>query len=317
MPVAAPRANLLASGTQRTMPFTPTLWFAVAYGNGAFVAPGYASTYAARSTDGGLTWSQVTLPASRNWTAITTDGAGTWVCIADGTTAGAISTDNGATWSAGTAPSNGTCRTLSYSNGVYFAAYNATGTAYRSTNGSTWSPVTMPGTRDWKQAEGNGSGTWVVTASDTVTPTWFAYSTDDAQTFSKSGATGSTSYSLAYLRNQFLSIGSTGAYSTNGSAWTTVAYSTIGIPDGAATGNGVAISPTYTAAGTATCFVSYDGSAIGTFSLPAARSWSHAAYGAGRFVVVVQANVNYCYTVDLTFNKSNRPLSAVSRAAVF
>ena len=72
-------------------------WSSVAYGNGAFVA--ISTGGGAISTNGGVTWSAVTLPAPGSYeTVVYGNGAFVAISASVGEAVAAYSTDNGATW---------------------------------------------------------------------------------------------------------------------------------------------------------------------------------------------------------------------------
>jgi hypothetical protein len=99
------------------------------------IAYRYASTVIRRSTDGGLTWSQVTLPASAFGNAM--DVGGGKIILACLTTS-YQSTDGGASWSTITMP-DAQPNELWYAGGVWYVYGNVTAKLYRSTNGgSSW-----------------------------------------------------------------------------------------------------------------------------------------------------------------------------------
>lgn len=317
MPVVAARAQL-GSFVKRTMPFTPTggQWFAIAYGNGVFVAPGFGSTYAARSTDGGITWAQVTLTATGNWGAVATDGNGTWIAGRDSTTAGAISTDNGATWSALTMPSNGTLRCFAYGNGYFIAAYHNTTSAYRSSNsGTTWSTATLPVSRNWWRPATDGAGTWVIPA--TSGGAYAALSTDNGASWSNGNFTVGESFGAGYVRDRFVIFTSTANlyYSTSGSSWTagTTGDGTGGNVTAASAGQGILMA----ASGNSASFVyaSNDGTTYRKVTIPETLSNGPCAYGSGRFVFPVNTAVNYCYTVDTIVPPSLASTTSITRAS--
>lgn len=308
----------LRSWNQVTLPFTPTLWFAIDFGNDTFVAPGYGSTYAARSVDGGRSWSQVSLPASRNWTALANDGAGTWIAGADGTAAGARSTDDGATWSALTLPASGTLRCLKYGNGYFVAAWQGGTAAYRSNDGGTsWTSASVGTGKNWASIATDGAGKWVMlSGNNTTTGT---RSSNDGQTWADTGTfTSESYYSLGYVRGYFVGLRNTaggGIYSADGSAWSTFTFTGITTPAYPGVGQGVYVAAPGVSQSSGV--VSYNATSAQTFTLPATFVGSQVAYGAGRFVMTVQSAVAYAYSADVLPRKASAVVQAVTRAAVF
>lgn len=133
-------------------------WTRMAYNNGNIVlgtkgtgfpgGPYY--NYIARSTDEGLTWSQVALGANTSnplTIGVATKGgiSNEFVILSEGGTA-RVSTDGGVTWSGGTSidPSSGAIvgRDLIFADGYYVALWDQ-GISYRLPASSTWTAVSF------------------------------------------------------------------------------------------------------------------------------------------------------------------------------
>jgi hypothetical protein len=126
----------------------------VVYGDYAdvWVAVAQGQDKGARSTDGGATWSQVTLPDGADWNSVTY-GNGKFVAVAksDSTvTQTAYSTD-GQSWSSGSFV--GGAESVVFGNGRFVAIEGTTSnTAFYSLDGINWTATTLPGaaTLNWK-----------------------------------------------------------------------------------------------------------------------------------------------------------------------
>lgn len=132
------------SWTARTLPITAT-WRGIAYGNGTFCILS-SSSIVITSTDGGVTWSNRSIP-SFNWTGITY-GNGMFVTYQSNSTVAASSTD-GITWTQRTLPATTYWSAATHTNGVFLISgviysTSALSALARSTDGITWSTATLP-----------------------------------------------------------------------------------------------------------------------------------------------------------------------------
>ncbi|NDB66178.1 MAG: hypothetical protein EB168_11030, partial [Euryarchaeota archaeon] len=131
--------------------------------------------------DDGISWPGVS--QSGNWSSVATDGNGTWVIV--GQSGVRTSTDNAVTWTTptGTDLQSKHYDDVTYANGIFLsiAANEANPLMVTSTDGVTWTETTttLPNTRLWKTAFGNG--TWVATEINTRG----FYSTDDGATWTQ------------------------------------------------------------------------------------------------------------------------------------
>jgi hypothetical protein len=134
------------------------LYNVVAYGDGVWI--GVAGNRVIRSTDDGVTWSDVIVPDG-GWRSVAY-GNGVWVAVASsGTNRVMRSTDGGVTWNAVGSPLLNPID-VAYGNGVWIAVGNSR--AMRSTDGGiTWSASNLLGATHDRIAT-NGNGTWIATS---------------------------------------------------------------------------------------------------------------------------------------------------------
>jgi hypothetical protein len=236
-------------------------WSRVRYGNGVWIAiAGEAATtnIAARSTDNGLTWVQITLPATLTWTGLAYSSTlRAWVAVAgtaSATASYAISFDNGITWQLRTMPSNTTWSGITWT-GTNFVAIaggsGATTIAATSPDGLNWTARTLPTSATWKSVE--FANNVVVTVAGHTTATTAAATSVD-----------------------------------NGASWTARTLPTSAIWNGLAYANGVWMSVAgFSGANTAATTSSDNGVTWVSRSLPVSASWSGVAAAAnGRFVAI-------------------------------
>jgi hypothetical protein len=158
------------------------------------------------------------------------DGAGTMVFGIGGGTGRKIftSTDNGVTFnSAGGGPSGTTqLYGMAYGNGRFVAAGDQ---GYYSDNGTSWTAISMIMSGDGSQVQciGYGAGKFIAGGSSY----YKMASSTDGITWSQYTATGITSIQgsiqgIAYGNGVWVCVGLYGiAYSTNGTSWTNISYS--------------------------------------------------------------------------------------------
>jgi hypothetical protein len=126
-------------------PATNSLWTAVAANGNTVVALANTGRFrAARSTDGGVTWSFIELASTlnKNWSHIAHNGGTTFVAVAVGGNINHImrSTDSGLTWALAATPVTDALTCVAWS-GTRFLAVGTSGTAHQSTDGNTWTAV--------------------------------------------------------------------------------------------------------------------------------------------------------------------------------
>ena len=137
----------------------------VTYGNGVWVAIAKAGRISARSTNDGVTWTQVLLPEGADWSSIAF-GKNTFVAVAESDsnlTNTAYSTDNGATWTLGSFV--GGCKSIAYGNNRFVAisgGYAGANDAFISFDGVVWTATTIPAA-NW-QSVAYGQGLFVAIA---------------------------------------------------------------------------------------------------------------------------------------------------------
>jgi hypothetical protein len=121
-------------------------WYGIAYGGGVFLAVRWSSTQGAKSTDGGVTWTSITLPASRNWQRVLyLDGR--WIITARNSSEVYYSDNDGATWALlSTVPTAAATLTLAAGGGKVFLSLLATTNIFfvSSNGGASWTEVTLP-----------------------------------------------------------------------------------------------------------------------------------------------------------------------------
>ena len=196
-------------------------WVSMATGNNVLVSVNQNTTTAGtRSTDGGVTWSAITLATNTYYSGVAANGA-TFVAVS-GTGYINYSTNSGATWSSAGQPlgSNFSFSAIAYGAGVFVAIGSNFVSSNRqyatSTNGSTWTVRTFPGSggAGWSTIT-FGGGKFVTVGGGT----WFT-STDGITWTSQTGGTAVNS--LAYGSGYYVSatypdqVG----YSTDGLNWT-------------------------------------------------------------------------------------------------
>ena len=163
------------SWTAATLPSSGT-WSSVAYSAGVFVAVRNGSTAAARSTDGGTTWTAGgALPQNTGWSSVAgglINGTNTFMTVSGtSSTIAAYTIDNGTTWvQTGALPATATWTSVAYGNFRFVAiASGGTSSAY-STNGITWvAGGALPASTTWRDVSfGNGVFIAVNSVNSTV-----------------------------------------------------------------------------------------------------------------------------------------------------
>lgn len=124
------------------------IWGKVVEGNGVHVCAGYGlssgnlSDYAAaRSTDGGETWTEHAVP-NKFWGGSAAFGNGVFVIGGGDSSTSIISSSDGITWTSRSTPS-GTLD-IAFGNGV-FISVSGDSTSMRSVDGISWEPITIAG----------------------------------------------------------------------------------------------------------------------------------------------------------------------------
>lgn len=127
-------------------------WHAIVAGGSTIVAVAIESDVCAVSTDGGVNWTEYSMPVFANWTGIAWSGT-TFVAITDSDVAATSS--NGTTWTQRTMPDDIHYNSVAYGLGKFMAVASGknpnatTSYAATSTDGITWTRVTMPQAAEW------------------------------------------------------------------------------------------------------------------------------------------------------------------------
>ena len=198
-----------------------TNWISIAHGNGYWIALPDANSTAAYSTDGGLSWSSISLPSALTWTGIAY-GNGYWVAISSGGAGNSkviVSKSNGLGWRTYNLPSATTWSNIAYGNGIFVAIAAGTATsAYSTDYGVTWNSGASLPNRTWTGLT-YGNGMFIAVASGTATGAW---STNGASWTTTTLPASTTWSSIAYGNNMFVAVSSTSnksAYTFDGSTW--------------------------------------------------------------------------------------------------
>lgn len=112
----------------------------IAYGKGKFVVIGPGAVGAAYSTNGGVTWTTVAMPASTNYSGLTY-GNNRFVAVSSTSGTEAAYSLDGITWTAATLPATASWQDVIYGQGLFFAV-SATTQAASSEDGINWTSRT-------------------------------------------------------------------------------------------------------------------------------------------------------------------------------
>jgi hypothetical protein len=159
-------------------PSTNSVWTAVAAnGNTVVALANTGRLRAARSTDGGVTWSFIGLDGTlnKNWTHVAHNGGNTFVAVASsgGTNHIMRSTDAGQTWALAATSVTDALTCVAWS-GNYFLAVGTSGTAHKSGAGDTWTAVgAYPGGTGAYQSVVWSGTAWIACRSDGAAGTSF------------------------------------------------------------------------------------------------------------------------------------------------
>lgn len=260
-------------------------------GNGTIIATGGSTNVVKRSTDGGMTFTNATLPSTTGWLSVGY-GAGTFVAVGDNG-AGARSTDGGATWSS---------VSLGASEFFYDVATDGAGTwvavaigtvggirlAYSTDDGLTWNTDSL-GTSAlvWSAAYSQDLGIFVIGG----TGGYIATSPDGITFTQRTAANGSHSYdrhNIACGDGKIIMIDNNstgGAISTDG-----INFSSISI--GGGTNNAITYADgmflTVSAGASSNHRFSYDGT--NWFGITFGTTFRDVYYENGQFVLGTVSN---------------------------
>lgn len=169
--------------TASTLPFSLYCASPV-YGGGVWIVPANSTT-AARSEDGGKTWTGVSLGSG----VIAGQGniqygGDVWGAFssANNTNKASYSEDGGKTWTVTTLPSSGSWRSPVYGGGVWvvcIASTDNTTAAYSEDGGKTWHAAELPTAQAWGvPVYADGIWIWQANDSSNITSNMAAYSED-------------------------------------------------------------------------------------------------------------------------------------------
>jgi len=200
--------------------------YAIAYGNGKFVAGG-SNGKMATSTDG-ITWTAVTQSVFESYDEIDAIAYENGKFVAGGSNGKMAVSTNGTTWSPVTQSIFGSfynIYAIAYGNGK-FVAGGANALMATSTDGTTWTKVTQSVFSGNIYAITYGNGKFVAGGAQIATSTDGTTWTAVTQSVFSSGYI----YAIPYGNNKFVAGGGFGkmATSTNGTTWTAVTQSVFG-----------------------------------------------------------------------------------------
>jgi hypothetical protein len=117
-----------------------TNWKLVSYGNNLLIAIAENSSTYATSSNGGYSWTQRSLPVSKNWGAL--EYVNNQFMLVDSSYSGSIvlTSNDGVNWTSTSITSVVSPRTISYGNGAYLIT-GAGSDIIRSTNGTSWTNI--------------------------------------------------------------------------------------------------------------------------------------------------------------------------------
>jgi hypothetical protein len=136
-------AGLTISVVASYLPATSN-WKCLAHGNNLLIAVGENSFNYATSSNGGVSWTQRTLPSSKKWAVLEYINS-KFMLIDDTfgeTNAVLLTSSNGINWSSTTLPV-GSYRSISYGNNTYLLTSSGSSVLI-SANGTTWSSSIIP-----------------------------------------------------------------------------------------------------------------------------------------------------------------------------
>jgi hypothetical protein len=224
-------------------PTTNSAWSAVAANGNTVVALATTGRYrAARSTDGGITWSFIELAGTLNksWTHVAHNGGSTFVAVASGGGTNHImrSTDAGQTWALAATAVTDALTCIAWS-GARFLAVGTNGTAWKSDVGDTWTAVgAYPAAGAYQSVVWSGT-TWIACRNDGAAGTAFITgNTENITTWSAQTGLAGTWIELVRLGTTVAAITSTGG--STGAATGTQDGTTWTVRAGLATGTYVA-----------------------------------------------------------------------------
>ncbi|MDE7242784.1 MAG: glycoside hydrolase [Oscillospiraceae bacterium] len=203
--------------TKSTLPSAALAWLDVAYGNGAFVAISavtitdgeqeYGSNKAAYSSNGGKSWSSLTMPSKKMWKCIAF-GDGVFVATAWEGDCIAYSTDTGKSWTEVSIPFH-RVGIVAYGNGSFVVIESdgnrySNKAVYSTDGGKSWTESALPTASLWNSIA-YGGGVFVAVCS--VNSDLAAYSADNGKTWALSHLPSVGRWcSIAYGNGAFVAI---------------------------------------------------------------------------------------------------------------
>ena len=168
---------------QSIVDYTSTGAYAIAYGNGVFIAP--KSSTVLRSTDGGITWSELSVPVIGNDGDIAySPTLGLFVYTNGGASGNnQLRSSDGINWTVVGTSADKIFGRLEWLNDAFFGNASSSGTVFRSTDGFTWTTAFTPGAGFAGAAYGNNLYVAVAGALGNV------YTSTDGVTWTGTGTT--------------------------------------------------------------------------------------------------------------------------------
>ena len=255
-------------------------------------------------------WTEMTMPASREWKSVTY-GDGKYVAIAHNSSAAAYSI-NGITWTETTLPVSSDWQSVTYGDGKYVAVeYNIAKGAY-STDGISWTEMSMPSYHWISVTYGNGK--FVVVAENSNKG---AYSTDGINWTETTLPASSRWQSVTYGDGKYVAVAyssSVGAYSTDGITWVEMSMPEKNWRD-VTYGDGKYVAVAYRSENGV---YSTDGINWTEMTMPAKSRWRSVTYSDGKFVAIASDSANGAYSTDgITWIGTTMPASIDWRSVTY
>ena len=295
-------------------------WTPVAYGQGKFVVfpweYGGASTpsttsYAAYSTDNGVTWHNSWLPYN-NWWNSAAYGNGVFVAVSYVGSNVVVVSPDAVNWTSYTMPVGANWNSITFGNGTFVAVADSGATAITSPDGIHWTQQTLPASAQWSSvAYGNGIFVAVAGGSNITA------SSPDGVTWTQNTLPASAQWSsIAYGNSTFVAIASSSsgtsysAASPDGVNWTSGTLPTADSWHGVAYGAGIFAAVSGTGGGAS----SVDGINWTSKPLPTSASWTGLAYGNNTFLASASQGPNNI-AATLTVTETTPPSIAIASPA--
>ena len=278
---------------------TTSEWSAICYGGGIWLAVSYSNpSVVAKSTDGGKTWSQRSIPGG--YYKSLKYGNGVFVALAQGNTT-ATSTD-GESWTLHTHAYAAYWSSMDFGNGDFIAVAVQSNQAIKSVDGVNWTPLTLPSTSNWNAVCHTTAGDWVALTDSNV-----AARTTDATTWTSFNMPANVNWmSLAYGNGRLLAVGlnggnsNTAAVSTdNGVTWTLKEMPESALWFTVTFGNGIFVVAAYLSN---KAISTVDGDFWTSRVLPASSTWYNIAYGDGVFNSLGYGTADACQVSGISNN---------------